>query len=583
MATRKQSLLTITALASAVAAGCAGPLQRTEEQTLRESLIASHQRKLEAVAAGGVVELHRPPSDVEKQLTDERKAQLDQMSGMQAYLDMPLEVGSDLLGRDDSPIVQLSLKEAISLAMQHNLDVQFAQISPSVSASRVTQAEAAFDSTFFTTANWSKLDTPQPTGNVPGLAGDRRSENFDLATGIRKRLTTGGVVTLQTDVMREEQQPTVFGVNRFYQADVLASLEQPLLRGFGSDVNRADIQLTQSAREADVERLQQQLIDTAFNVEQAYWNLVAARQQLLIQLRLLARTIDDRDRLQQRAEFDVSPVRLTEANSFVELRRAEVIRARQQVRIASDALKRLINSPKLPIADETLVLPDDEPVDQPISFSLLDAVTTALQERPSLQVALLQIRDASIRQRVAANARLPLLNLTGTARINGLDIDSASDAYDRVSDVDYVDYILGAAFEVPIGNRGPEAFYRQRTFEREQSLISYRNAAQLTVLEVKNALREVLTSYELIGATRAARRSAADNLRALEEQEAAGVALTPEFLLDLKLNTQQRLADAETQEVQALTRYMTAIAQLYQVMGTLLDRNQINFVSPEMP
>jgi outer membrane protein TolC len=96
---------------------------------------------------------------------------------------------------------------------------------------------------------------------------------------------------------------------------------------------------------------------------------------------------------------------------------------------------------------------------------------------------------------------------------------------------------------------------------------------------VKSSLRDVLTSYELIGATRASRRAAADSLRAIEEQEAAGVALTPEFLLDLKLSTQQRLADAEIQEVQALTGYNTAISQLYQAMGTLLDRNQIEFIA----
>ena len=59
------------------------------------------------------------------------------------------------------------------------------------------------------------------------------------------------------------------------------------------------------------------------------------------------------------------------------------------------------------------------------------------------------------------------------------------------------------------------------------------------------------------------------------------MALTPEFLLDQKLNTQQRLADAEVQEVRALSDYATAIAQLYQVTGTLLDRNGIEIVSED--
>ena len=114
-------------------------------------------------------------------------------------------------------------------------------------------------------------------------------------------------------------------------------------------------------------------------------------------------------------------------------------------------------------------------------------------------------------------------------------------------------------------------------FTRKQSVVAYQALAQTTVLEVKNALRELLTSYELIGATRSARLSAADALRAIEEQEAAGVALTPEFLLDLKLRAQERLADAETQEVQSLINYNNAISALYQQMGTLLHRDGIVF------
>jgi hypothetical protein len=93
-------------------------------------------------------------------------------------------------------------------------------------------------------------------------------------------------------------------------------------------------------------------------------------------------------------------------------------------------------------------------------------------------------------------------------------------------------------------------------------------------------MRNLMTDYELIGAARAARRAASDSLRAIQAQEDAGAALTPEFLLDLKLTTQSRLADAETQEYQALTDYSTAIANFYRSMGTLLERNHIDFRDP---
>ena len=88
------------------------------------------------------------------------------------------------------------------------------------------------------------------------------------------------------------------------------------------------------------------------------------------------------------------------------------------------------------------------------------------------------------------------------------------------------------------------------------------------------------TAWELIGVNRSARRAAAENLRALREREEQGEALTPEFLLDLKLNTQQRLADAELREVQAVIDYNAAIAELRRAMGTLLEDNQIQVQWP---
>ncbi|MEE9405312.1 MAG: hypothetical protein V3V20_10485, partial [Algisphaera sp.] len=105
-----------------------------------------------------------------------------------------------------------------------------------------------------------------------------------------------------------------------------------------------------------------------------------------------------------------------------------------------------------------------------------------------------------------------------------------------------------------------------------------RREAQTVVLEVKNALRAVLTNYQLVGATRAARWAAADSLRAINVQEELGVALTDEFLLDLKLNAQERLADAEFSEADAQSNYMSSIAELYRTTGTLADRYGVGFV-----
>ena len=557
-------------------AGCTKPFQPETQEALRARLIESHRAYLEATAAGPVIEVTRPASVVEEELIREgRIDELDEISGVKAYVGEPADVGTDLSGRASSPTVIMGLRDVISQAVQQNLDVQVVRLRPAIAQTQLTQAEAAFDAVAFATFEWNKLDTPQLTGAVPGLTGNAQENSWTLTTGIRKPLTTGGVLVAQTGLSRQNRDPSLFNVDKFYNTDVTLSLQQPLLRNFGSDVALAEIGLARNATKSELQTLRDALLVTALNAETAYWNLYFAQQRLLIQLRLLERTIEDRDRLQARREFDAAPVQITEANSFVELRRAEVIRARQDFRNASDTLKQLIQSKDLPVAGEELIVPGDVPVDAPLAFSLLDAVTTALQNRPELVTALLQIDDASIRQKVADNQRLPLLNLTATTRFNGVAPD-ADDSYDRLSDVDFIDYILGVEFEQPIGNRAAEAAYRQRLLERRGAVLNYQRQARDVVVEVKDSLRGMITAYELIGATRAARRAAADNLRAINEQEKAGVQLTPEFI-NLKLQSQERLADAETQEVQALADYNRAVAAMYRSMGTLLQRNGIQF------
>lgn len=580
MKSRSASLAVLAAGLTATA--CAGPLDQSPEAALRESLIESHRTQLQATAGGEIVELDRPASEVEEALSPERREELDELSGPATYDEEALELGEDLQGQTDSPIVRLSLEEAVRLGVKRNLQAQAARLDPAIAETQIVQALAAFDASFFTTANWTKRDTPQlqSSGVFGPTGGNQQSETLELSTGIRKPMTTGGQVGVETSLVRQEQTPTSLVNERFYSSDVLLTLRQPLLRNFGAAVNRAEIRLARSAREQQYEQMVQTLQDTALAVEQSYWNLVLARYQLHVQTRLLARTVADWEQLRERAGFDVSPVRITEAASFVELRRADVIRARQNVRTTADQLKRLINAPELSLTSEVLVLPTEDLVTAPIHFSLLDAVRTALRHRPALQQALLAIRDASIRLDVAENQLLPVLNLEAAVGFNGLGINNGGDAYEELAERDFIDYVLGAEFEYPFGNRRAEARHKQARLQRRQSVLQYRDAAQEVVLGVKNALRSVVTAYELIGATRAARRAAADNLRTIREQEDAGVALTPEFLLDLKLQAQQRVADTEIQEMEARTQYVTAIAQLYREMGTLLQRNRIEFGEP---
>jgi len=566
--------------------GCATSTQDPSSTDLRRSIVRAVQQE-----TGGLTHESTPPATLHHfpptdfGFSQERRAELEALAGWSSYASSPTPPDTDLLGQT-SATVSVSLERVIRAAVGHNLRVQSARLDPAIRAAQLVQAEAQFDWVFFTGVDWSNIDEPRVVPVIGGVpVGSRANVSQAVAydTGVRRPLTTGGELSVSQGLTHSETRTPGLATapEPANNAFVEVGLNQPLLRGFGSDATESEIHLARNAERSSIQTLKAQAMRTALDAETAYWDLVRARRRLLIANRLLERGVQTRDVLKGRLDFDVRPAEYSDSVARVEGRRADVIRAQRAVREASDRLKVILNDPNLPVGSETLLVPADEPVDEPISFSLVDALVSALENRPELERALLAIDDASIRQAFADNARLPLLDLAVRTRFNGLD-DSPGGAYDQITDGDFVNYIASLQFEQPIGNRAAEALSRARRLERMKSVLDYKAAAQDAALRVKSALRNVVTNYQLIEQTRVARLAASENLRTLLVEEETLRALTPDFL-DLKLRRQESLAAAELEEMAALVDYNISIAEMFDAMGRALERNGIRFDVHDSP
>jgi len=578
------SSVSAAALLASVA-GCAGPLDAKATEQLRSSVLESAAREVaESAQSPGPVPLVSDPATLD--IPPDRMAELQQMAGPQSYSTRTPPVGPDLLGRpgDQSPVFQISLEQAIQTAVKNNLAAQSASLDPAIRQSQLTAAEAVFDWVFFADVNYSTGDTGVPVPIVGGfpLGSEVQAQDaFAYSTGLRKPLTTGGRFTMSQGLSRVNDRTDGSTTNPDPANEAFATfaLEQPLLRGFGSDVALSEVRLARNAERRSVLTQKGVLIDLVTETERAYWALVRTRAGLQIRQRLLERGAETRDILKSRLGVDARPAEYSDAVARVESRRADVIRAQRDLRLASDRLKRLINDPSLVVGDETLLVALDDPMEQPVAVALNEALSTAIADRPEVQQAILDIDDASIRQTVARNARLPLLNFQVQSRIQGLS-DSAGNAYEDIDDFNLVQWLIAGVFEQPIGNRGAEANFRARQLERMRSVIDYRASVQNAVLRVKDSLREVQTQYRLIGQTRVARIAAAENLRTLNVLEKTIASLSPDFL-DLKLRRQEALSAAELEEIIALTEYNISLATLSSATGQSLERNRIRFIVPE--
>ncbi|MEZ6242196.1 MAG: TolC family protein [Phycisphaerales bacterium] len=579
--------------------GCRSPIERRSEQELRRSVVDSVRREVREAEGyrdrrqtsrdAGVDQLEIRPEHldlIEKEYSP--RSYLERLGqGAEAGHD-PIEslLSEDLYGRPQR-VVGVSLERCVRSAVQRNLDVQLARFGPAVREADVVAAQAAFDWVLFSENYWTDTDRPQAGSGFGGMMGSvtNSSQSLTSSTGVRKNLITGGSVEVRQDLLYTDVRTSFFGVsptpNPAQSVDLTVGVTQPLLRGAGAGTALAQVRLAQNAERADIATLKSQLLATVTSVESAYWDLLLAYNELAIRQRLLDRGVEVRDDIKVRRIQDARQAQVADAAARVERRKGQILIAQTRLRRASDRLKALINDPDLPVGSEIMLVPVDHAVDEPIEFSLVDAITTAIDSRPEIDQAILSIDDSSIREVVARNARLPRLDLQAEVTMIGFD-SSMDRAYGNLGDNEFLDeFLLGVLFEQPIGNRLGEAGYRKARLERLRAITGYRKAVQDVVLDVKDELDAVVRDYKLIVQARLTRIAQGEALRTLGvEKQLTDRGYTVERL-NVELNQQESLAEAEVAEVAALVAYNTSLARLYAAMGTALERSRIDFVVPD--
>lgn len=566
------------AFGAVILSGCRSPFDpvvSTDE--LQRNIRAAIEREFQELPSEQRwFETQAQPSLTEQALAD-RRDELDALTPALRERQRTFDLGPDLTGRDQAELA-MSLADAVQAAVRQNLAVQIARLQPAITLQDVLAAEAAFDAVFFADVDFTRIDQQTTVPVLDGIPLGRpvqRSNAWRFETGVRADLITGGSASISTELARTDFRTPGISISPdpAYDAAIRLGLIQPLLRNFGTDVAQTSIFLTRNVQRRAIEQLRIEILNAIAETEIAYWNLVFAWQDLEIRQWLVDEGVQVRDVLERRRDFDARPAEYADAVARVEQRQADVIRARRQVRAASDTLKLLINDAQLSMGSEAVIFPSDSVVAEPITYSLVDSLRTALSNRPEIEQSRLLIDDTILQQRLASNALLPRLDLFGQVDFTGLD-DSASSAYGEIGE-GFVNFIFGANFELPFGNRAAEAGLRQTRLQRSSSLLAYRQTVQQVVLDVKESLRDVVTNYELIQATRSFRVAQAENLRALMVREAL-VGMTPEFL-NLMFQRQETLATARQQELLARVNFDQSIARLYRAMGTSLRMHHIEF------
>ena len=563
--------------------GCRSPLDRDPEADLRASVRTAVDEQLRDLDPDAAPRETRAFVDDLSGELDSRLEELETLGPRAADGGASLALGPGLDG-EPLEVVPISLRDVIRTAVMHNLGVQQSRVDQAVAASEIVRAEAAFDAVLGAGVNFARIDEPGndlllaiPGGQPVIFDQGQDARQWGFTTDVTRRLGSGGLVSVSfgTDEtsIYNTTTPTVF--DDAWDSAVALGIGQPLLRGFGEDVNTAQIRLARNADRKAAVAIRANLLALLVQVENAYWNLVLARQDLVIAEWLVEEGDRIREILSNRRGFDTTLAQYADAVATVESRKTRVIQARRDVGRTADALKALVNDPDLPVGGEFDLVPVDFMIDAPFGYDLRNSISTALARSPFIDAAILDIDDASIREIVARNGRLPQLDLQ--AEVSWLGLSDGFGSSVREIDGDYIDYLVGLQFSQPIGNRAAESVLQQARLRRSSAVIGYRNAIQEVVLDVKNAIRDIAAGYALVAQARNFRLAQAENLRSLEALRETLAALTPEFL-NLLFQRQERLGEAQFQELKAMAVYNLSIAELGRATGSGLEANGIDLV-----
>lgn len=521
--------------------------------------------------------------------------------------------------RDDQ-VQQVTLKEAIALALGSNPGIAARRLEPFRQSEGVLEAQAVFDPTLAGEVGQQHAKTP----NASSLAGtrtlkvDERFANLHLV----KTFRTGTTATIDSLNDRLDNNARFNQLRPQYTPELNLSIAQPLLRDFGWDFTYLVVRVAERNADASLYDYQAALADFVTQVIEAYWNVVRARETLEVQresLALARRTVDEND-----ARVKVGllpPVASLEAQADAKSREADVITAENDLAIARQQLAQLaFYSPSGTFVPRTLE-PIEEATPEDVRPDLDQTLAIALAERAEIHASARGVEAQQLNAKIAGNQLLPRLDVVGGYGVNGLsgtnravsnrqvlvsDTDlgngrcssiptststprflclvqapgplfagTAGDAYDRMFTNEWKTYSFGVQFQVPLSNALARSQYVQSRIARDQAELNHRELLSRVTLEARQAVSDVVTGLQRIDTTRIARELAEENLRNQQKRHEVGMATTKDLL-----DFQTRLTTARAAEVTAKVDHAIALAHWRRAEGRLLTFYQVVIEGP---
>lgn len=461
--------------------------------------------------------------------------------------------------------LQLSLKEAVRLALEHNLDLKAELYNPAQAEADIRKNRSIYETNF-------TLDSSYQDANrySPNLSKDYDQSTFTITPGLNQLLPTGGTVGLNYQNTKETNSTTgTTAVGSFWTSSLGLSLSQPLLKNFGRDTTELNIKVAELSKGTSLSQLKSRVLITVAQVRSEYFKLVGYHEDLAARktsLELANKVLTDTE---ARVKAGVLPaMEILNAQFGVAAREKELIDAEKAVSDQVDILAQLIQLDK--VAD---ILPIDRPDRTTLVMDADEALTKAISFRPEVGELQGQLQSYELQARVASSQTLPSLNLVSAVALTGID-EHYNRNSERLASFDYPVWSVGLQFAYPLGNQAAENDYKKSRLRVEQTKVQLANLKSNIENEVKIAIRGVNSSYKQLDVADRGRLFADERVRAYLKKSEVGLATTKD-LLDVE-NDQ---VAARTNQIKAEALYAISLTQFWKATGELLEREGITIDS----
>ena len=474
---------------------------------------------------------------------------------------------SDPVNNDNA--LYLTMEEGKVLLLEKNLDISIERTGPSIESARIEKALADFDPAL--SASISRLDSTNPLNARSSVSSGgldaTKSENYRLSTGLSAKTGYGTEYGFEVENSRTKNSFNDFEPEHDAFAGV--RVKQPLLKNSGRDANLYNIRIARKNREISLSELRKRIIDTVADYKKTYWEQVLAVEDLKVKKESLklAQSLLELNRKKYRAEV-ISPLEVTQAEAGVAARRESVIIAGKIVEEQENRLKRLIFDDLYSVRKKRIILVDAPSAD-PIALDLDESIREGLIRRPDYEQAKLDLEKKGLSIQYNKRQKAPQIDLEASYGFNGLG-NSLGDSF---SDMEgNPEWSLGISLTYPLGDLAAKNDLLISEIEKRRALLSLKGLEQDIIMEIDNAIGEVMSNSKRIEVTKFATRLAEEALRAEELKFREGLSTSHNVL-----QYQEELEEARRKEINAIIDYNKSLVELSRVKGTLLIDEKIEF------